>query len=49
MAFIEKKVPEKKPTGIIKKLDTVLCTSQVKDRKPVNAPIDENITAQRIT
>jgi len=46
--FIEKKVPEKKLIGRMKKLDTVLCTSQVKDKKPVKAPIDANITAHRI-
>ena len=41
---MEKNVPERKLSGIIIKFETVLWTSQVKDNKPVIAPIEEKIT-----
>ena len=40
---IEKNVPDKRLIGTITKFETVLWASQVKDKKPVTAPIDENI------
>ncbi len=36
--FIEKKVPDKKFIGLIKKLDTVLWVSHLYDKKPTTEP-----------
>ena len=40
--LIEKKVPEKRLIGKIKKLNTLCCTSQVYEIKPTIDPIHEN-------
>ena len=45
---IEKNVPDKNVTGTIKKLDMELCTSHVKDKKPIIAPNEENIITETI-
>ena len=44
---MEKKVPDRKLIGLIKKFETVLCESQLYDKKPVKAPKEENIKIQR--
>ena len=48
-ALIEKKVPDRKFIGVIKKLETVLCVSHLYAKKPTNEPIDvkKTITSKR--
>ena len=47
-ALIEKKVPDKKLIGLMKKLDTVLCVSQLYYRKPTTEPIEEKKTITKV-
>ena len=37
---MEKKVPDRKFIGLIKKLETVLCVSHLYAKNPTNEPID---------
>ena len=47
IVLILKKEPERKLIGTIKKFETVLCESQLYDKKPVKAPKEEKIKIQR--
>ena len=40
---MEKKVPDKRLIGTMKKFDTELSISQVKDKNPTTAPIEEKM------